>query len=180
MSDTFHKPDDHPETMAERRARMRHDWNSLIEELIQNGQQEGAFDNLPGKGKPLNLKKNLYGQDMELAHTLLKDNDLRPAWITQRRLLLEKIEALRQQIQAVWVRHLDEYEMAQGEGQRSALVISWDDACQQWETEIVALNKQINDFNLKRVIDRTEIFKLNLSEELTRCGGRRWLREIGV
>ena len=29
--------------------------NKLVEERIQKAQEEGVFDNLPGKGKPLQL-----------------------------------------------------------------------------------------------------------------------------
>jgi hypothetical protein len=178
MAEKSNKPADHPETMAERRARMRNDWNNLIEEIIEDGQQQGIFDNLPGKGKPLNLKKNPYGQEMELAHKLLKDNDLQPAWIAHRKTLLEQVDRLRQEMRTSWERHQRDYLASPGEGQRSALVVSWADACDAWDAQILALNKQINDFNLKRVIDRTELFKLNLDEELNRCGAPRWLRAL--
>ena len=105
MSDEPEKSVDHPETMAERRARIRHDWDNLIEDLIAEGQKQGVFDNLPGEGKPLKLKKNPYAPEMDLAHQLLKDNDLRPTWITLRNELLEQIRLLRLEIEHTWERH---------------------------------------------------------------------------
>ena len=66
----------------------------------------------------------------------------------------------------------------QGEGQRSALVIAWDDACLKWIETIAELNRQINNFNLKRPSDKLEMFKLNLDKELERAGARRYLQQL--
>ena len=78
------KPIENPIELAEYRTRLRNDRQDLIEELIQDGMESGLFDNLSGKGKPLNLNKNSYAADMELANELLKENDLPPLWIVQR------------------------------------------------------------------------------------------------
>ena len=61
---------------SEHRWRMRSDWDNLIDELIEEGRRQGAFDNLPGAGKPLNLRRNRYAPETELAHDLLRQNDL--------------------------------------------------------------------------------------------------------
>ncbi len=176
MSDKPADSDKGQETPAERRARMRQDWSNLIEDLIEDGRQKGMFDDLPGKGKPLNLNKNPFGQEMELAHKLLKQNDMAPAWIVNRKLLIKQIEALRSDIQRNWIRHDQAYRYAQADGNRGALRISWDDACLEWQGQINDLNKQIDAFNLKRPSDNLEIFKLNLEEELARFGAQRWLK----
>jgi len=165
-----------PVDQAERRRRMRDDWHNLIEDLIQDGQEKGIFDNLPGKGKPLNLRKNPYAADMELANSLLKQNDLAPAWIMERNDIIARSEALRADIQRTWRRHEQQFRFVQGEGQRGALTISWDDACQKWQAEIVELNKQIDRFNLKRPANGLEIFKVTLDRELARVEAPRWLR----
>ncbi|MCA9922620.1 MAG: DUF1992 domain-containing protein, partial [Anaerolineales bacterium] len=89
---------------AKHHFRMRHDWNNLIDDLIQDGQNQGMFDNLPGKGKPLNLKKNIYGADQALAHGLMKHNEIVPAWIMDRNHILEQIDALRAEIKRTWQR----------------------------------------------------------------------------
>jgi len=41
------------------RQRIRHDWDNLIEDIIAEGRDRGLFDNLKGKGKPLDLNKSL-------------------------------------------------------------------------------------------------------------------------
>jgi hypothetical protein len=35
-------------------------FNKIIEDRIQRAQQEGAFDNLPGKGKPLDFEDDSF------------------------------------------------------------------------------------------------------------------------
>lgn len=163
---------------ARHRFRMRHDWHNLIDDLIEEGREQGVFDNLPGKGKPLNLKRNLYAPESELAHDLLRKNDLKPAWIAIRSTLLAQIEMLRSEIQRKWTRYDGEYRVVQGATQQQALIIGWDDTCLVWEAEIVELNKQIESFNLKRLSDNLELFKLNLAEELAKIGARRYLRQL--
>lgn len=164
------------EKQLEHRIRMRFEWDGLIEDLIKDGQESGAFDNLRGKGKPLDLSKNIYEGDSALANTFLKDNNMRPSWISSRGTILSQVEALRGNITHTWQRHERAFNNAQDETRRGALAISWDDACKHWEEQIVKLNKQIGDFNLRRPSDNLEIFKLRFDEELNRVGARRWLR----
>lgn len=167
-----------PEAKARHRYRMQHDWHNLIEDLIEEGYEQGVFDNLPGKGKPLILKRNLYAPEKELAHGLLKHNDLKPAWIMARADLTAQINSLRTEIKRKWTLYEREYRLGQGEAQRSALVIGWDDACLKWDESIRELNRQIESFNLKRPSDNLEILKLNLEEELKRANARRYLRKL--
>ena len=145
-----------------------------MDELIQEGMEKGHFDNLPGKGKPLNLNKNPYAADMELANELLKENDLPPAWILQRNEILAKMAKLRAEIGRQWEWHMCEFSIATTD--KGRLTIRWDDYCLKWINEIAELNKAINTFNLKRPSDNLEIFKLNLEDELKRVGAPRWLR----
>ena len=167
-----------PEAKAHHRYRMEYDWQNLIDDLIEEGREQGVFDNLPGKGKPLNLKRNLFAPEKELAHGLLKQNDLKPAWIMARSELMTQIDNLRTDIKRKWVLYEREYRLGQGEGPRSALVIAWDDVCLKWIETIAELNRQINNFNLKRPSDKLEMFKLNLDKELERAGARRYLQQL--
>lgn len=158
------------------RMRMHTDLKGLVEDLIEDGRQRGIFDNLKGKGKPLPLQRNIYEGSQELANRLLKDNQLRPAWISHRLTILERIEELRGEIGRTWQRYEEAVRLARGEGQTGALVVGWDDLCRKWEAEIVKINKLINDYNLKRPSERLEIFKLRLTDELQRAGAPRYLR----
>jgi hypothetical protein len=51
----------------------------LVEERIQAAQSEGAFDNLPGKGRPLVLEDDSgVPEDLRLTYKVLKNSDCLP------------------------------------------------------------------------------------------------------
>jgi hypothetical protein len=51
----------------------------IAEERIQEAQREGLFDNLPGKGKPLNLDEdNAVPEDLRLSFKILKNANCLP------------------------------------------------------------------------------------------------------
>lgn len=53
--------------------------SSIVEERIQNAQKEGVFDNLPGKGKPLNLDDDsAVPEDLRLTFKVLKNSHCLP------------------------------------------------------------------------------------------------------
>jgi len=160
---------------AEHHMRMRFGWDDLIEELIQEGQEKGSFDNLRGHGKPLDLKQNSFRGEWDLAHRIMKDNDVVPPWISDRKEALAAVTIFREDLQRQWPRYRQAYQLAAGEGQRTALILEWDERCRAWELQIVRINKGISNFNLRRPRgqDNMELFKLSLTEELQRIGASR-------
>ena len=166
------------ERLLEHRLRMRFDRANLIDDLIEDGRQQGLFDNLRGQGKPLNLNKNPYVGQNDLANSLLKDNQMVPAWLAQRNGIHEQIQTFRQKMLRVWRRYEQEYHYVQDDGLRRGLIIGWDDEVQKLETELGQINKQVDSYNLKRPLENLEIYKLRLDEELVRAGARRYLRDM--
>ncbi len=163
------------ERQAEHKIRMRFEYRDLIEDLIQDGQERGVFDNLSGKGKPLNLDSNVYEGDRKLANALMKEHDLVPLWLAKRNKIQRAMDELRQDIGRNWGRHEQAYRLAKDKGRRAALRLSWDALCRDWEEEIGELNKLVDDFNLRRPSDNMELFKLRLDHELKRSGASRTL-----
>ena len=54
-------------------------FDAIVEERIRTAQQEGAFDNLPGKGKPLNLEDDsAVPEDLRLTYKVLKNSNCLP------------------------------------------------------------------------------------------------------
>ncbi|PEI95678.1 enterochelin esterase [Bacillus pseudomycoides] len=52
-----------------------------ISSIVKRAEKSGAFDDLPGRGKPLNIDKSLsYNPEKQLYKTL-KDNHVLPRWI---------------------------------------------------------------------------------------------------
>ena len=51
----------------------------VVEERIREAQREGAFDNLPGKGKPLQLEdQSLIPEDLRMSYHILKNAHVLP------------------------------------------------------------------------------------------------------
>ena len=51
----------------------------LVEERIRDAQQKGAFENLPGKGKPLQLEdQSMVPEDLRMSYHILKNAHVLP------------------------------------------------------------------------------------------------------
>ena len=67
----------------------------LIEEKIKEAMDRGEFDNLPGRGKPIDLEDYFATpEDMRVGHSILKS----AGFIPEEAQLLKDIESLRQQL----------------------------------------------------------------------------------
>src|SRR5436853_3248897 len=59
-------------------------WDTRIisDRKIQEAQEDGEFDNVPGAGKPLNLDDDLFiPAHLRAAHRILKNANVPPDWI---------------------------------------------------------------------------------------------------
>ena len=56
-------------------------WETLTERLIREAQAEGAFDDLPHQGRPLDLDDDTYAGDMAVANRVLRNAGAAPPWI---------------------------------------------------------------------------------------------------
>ncbi len=163
-----HDPDEH-------HRRMRFQWHDLMEDLIEDGRRRGLFDALPGAGKPLNLDRNIYEGSNTLANQLMKDNDIHPAWLSNRLGVVEKIERFRSEMSRTWERYRSAFDQAQGQSHRQALNVGWDEVCRSWQSRIEEINKEIASYNLKRPREQMELYALRLADELKRIEAPRFL-----
>ena len=61
-------------------------FDEIIERRIREAQQNGAFDNLPGRGKPLELEDDSHvPEDLRLAYKILKNANCLPPEIELRK-----------------------------------------------------------------------------------------------
>ena len=68
-------------------------WETIAERKIREAMSEGAFDNLTGKGRPLNLEENPYEEpSLRMAHRLLRNNGFAPAWVEEAKDLEQEID----------------------------------------------------------------------------------------
>ena len=69
---------------------------SLIDKLIRESMERGEFDDLPGRGQPIDLSENPF-EDPELrtVHRLLRNAGFAPAWIEERKDIDAELERAR-------------------------------------------------------------------------------------
>ncbi len=76
----------HAAGQSQRSAANQNDFETLIDRLIEQARADGAFDNLPGAGKPLRYDDDaLTPEDMRAGFRLLKNAGFAPFWIEARR-----------------------------------------------------------------------------------------------
>ncbi len=79
----------------------------IAERKIQEAMEEGAFDNLAGRGRPLELEENPYEDpSLRMGHRLLRNNGFVPPWVEERKELerdiaLARDERNRERIDAI-------------------------------------------------------------------------------
>lgn len=176
--DPYRKSSDNHEVARRKQARASEDIRGLVDRIIDDAQSKGVFENLPGRGKPLELDdKNPFEGNRHLAYKLLKDNNYTLPWIANRNEQLEKIEAFRERLEQAWQQTLQNYRYAPSETHRMALRLAWTKQLEPFQAEIEALNKKIASLNLTVPVTNLEILKLNLDTELRRVGAGRELTE---
>ena len=152
------------------------EWQDFISQRIDEAMAQGVFDNLPGKGKPLNLNENPNEPpDMAMANKILKNNDVTPPWIGDRKKLLEDVESLRAEMAQRWGWMRSDWAATNTDRQR--LARRWADQIAAWTDQIARLNSRILDLNLTLPIWRMELLRLHLADELARIGAPERLGE---
>jgi Domain of unknown function (DUF1992) len=71
-------------------------WESLVDRKIREAQERGDFDDLPGKGRPMDLSENPYADpSLGPAFRMLKNAGVVPSFLQERREILQAVEAAR-------------------------------------------------------------------------------------
>jgi DnaJ family protein C protein 28 len=118
-----------------------------IEELLRQAIAEGKFDNLPGKGKPLQLDKENPHADpaWELAYKILKDAGYSLPWIETIREIEADIESTRLELKLAWQGYLAARDEGTSANYTSA---EWQQAQQTFREKMSVLNQRIRNYNL--------------------------------
>ena len=153
------------------------DWESWIDQQIREAQERGEFDDLPGKGSPLDLTPNPYAREQELAYKVLKEAGYAPEWIEMDKAIRGKLDRAR----AVMARRWEWREARLGElegrsdgwsgAERGRVLASWQEAVAAFEAELETINREIAELNLKVPSPRFQRSKLRLPRELERLMG---------
>jgi DnaJ family protein C protein 28 len=135
-----------------------------IEEHIRQAMQAGKFDDLPGKGKPLNLDENPHvDPDWRLAHHMLKSSGYTLPWIAARQEIEALIDDARSALRRAWGWH----ERALGGGQPAAQVeAEWRRAQRAFAEQVEKINQKIFDYNLQTPAEKFQLMKVNADREI--------------
>jgi hypothetical protein len=145
-------------------------WIELIaDRKIRDAQEEGAFDNLAGKGKPIDLSADRgVPPEQRLAYRILKDAHFLPDWIELDKDIRTRAERLEERIRAFSERHQGKVAGVKGgsmqqefamDAQRDAFLVSV-------AKDLRLLNASIDRYNLVVPAFTRQKFRLNLEERM--------------
>ncbi|HEU4479068.1 MAG TPA: DUF1992 domain-containing protein [Pyrinomonadaceae bacterium] len=115
---------------------------SLTEKSIREAIEKGEFDNLPGKGQPLDLSENPFEDpDLRTVHRLLRNAGFAPAWIEERKDIEAQFDLARTTLARAW-------QIYRPDG-----VSPSDDAWQrnvaEFRAKVIELRRRVHIYNLK-------------------------------
>lgn len=155
----YRHPDEKPGRAGS--ARREAERQSLVEQRIQEAMAEGAFDNLPGAGKPQPLNENPFVEPGQAwAFGLLKRNGFAPRWIELGKQIRQETAAARDQLRRAWQFH-------QQNPDESAA--GWARAVARFEEAAGQINRKIDDYNLLVPLLSSQQPRLSTPAELRRA-----------
>lgn len=137
-------------------------WRNSIEQQIKQAQAEGKFDNLPGKGKPLNLEENPFEDPaMRNVYRMLRDSGYSLPWIEE----LKRVDADLKKARADLARRWNWY---QNNIDKSPVFAEeeWSQAVDDFKEKVTKINKRISNYNLEIPSARFERVKINAAREI--------------
>jgi len=124
-------------------------FGNASDEIIKRAIDEGAFDNLPGKGKPLVWNENPHeSEDWQLAYHLLSNNGYSLPWLDLRTEIEQAIDH------------------ARATARQAFDLGRWQEYQDLFKEQIGALNQRIFQYNLQAPSTQFHLLKLNLSREI--------------
>jgi DnaJ family protein C protein 28 len=136
-----------------------------MDEQIRQAMQRGDFDNLPGKGKPLNLNENPHADpDWRIAYRILKENGFTLPWIETRRGIELDFENCIKSLQQSW----DWRKKATGRRGLMHAEREWQQALQKFRDQIDRINKRIRDYNLEIPSDQFQRRQIDADLEINK------------
>jgi hypothetical protein len=111
---------------------------TLVEKKIREAMEAGEFDDLPGKGQPLDLRENPFEDpDLRMVHRLLRNAGFAPAWIEERKDIDAELEKARVQLTRARLLYGSDRDH------------DWQRNIVEFRDKVAELNERIKIYNLK-------------------------------
>ena len=119
----------------------------VIDAIIKKAMEEGKFDNLPGKGQPLNLENNPFvDESWRMAFDILKKDGFALPWMEKRSQIEDELAQAKMALARTWAWHQEK--LAAG-GKEPWIEQEWKTAQRKFEEKAVELNNRIDGYNLE-------------------------------
>ncbi|CAO2190268.1 unnamed protein product [Urochloa humidicola] len=127
---------------------------NVVEQRIWHSMEEGHFENLPGKGKPLNLSSNPHADPAEdTLYRILSRNGCAPEWVELNKEIRGMIASWRSALKKALANKSDD------DGS------NWNDDCRVLQQQIRQINDKVFRYNLIVPFGR-QMFGLNWDKEV--------------
>ncbi len=134
-----------------------------IEDQIRRAMEEGQFNDLPGKGKPLKLDDNPSDDpDWRMANKILKDGGYSLPWIENRHEIEENLVSARAELQRAWNWRQENQESFPS----TRIEAEWNRAELAFRKKIEAINKKIFSYNLEAPNIHLQRLTVNIEKEI--------------
>jgi hypothetical protein len=146
--------------------------DSAVDEAIKRAQQDGAFDDLPGKGKPLTWRDDTHAGDMALAFHMMANAGFTPDWIERGRELRARADELESGLaawEAWWNQQRDAAATLPAEsarGRRNELLASAALRVDQFRKAASELNERIDRYNLTVPVPTARMARIDVDRRV--------------
>jgi hypothetical protein len=123
-------------------------WESIAERKIREAIEAGQFDNLPSKGKPIELDID-PDPSLWMTHHLLRVNGFAPAWIEEAKDIDTAVSRFRADLRSAGRRHT---------------------AIDEFRGRAAEINRRILTYNLKSPSAQFHKWPLEIEAEIRRLG----------
>jgi DnaJ family protein C protein 28 len=136
-----------------------------IEDHIRKAIEDGQFDDLPGKGKPIRWDDNPFVEpDWQLAYRMLRDAGFALPWMDTRKEIETQQKTARASLKRAWAWR----QLAMAAGQPPAFVDDeWQRALSVFQEQIAEINQRIFDYNLEVPLPRFQRPPVDAQAEIT-------------
>ena len=114
----------------------------MAEKMLREAIENGEFDDLPGKGEPIDLRENPFEDpDLRTVHRLLRNAGFAPAWIEERKDIDAELATAQTKLSRAWALF--------GPGAKVPSDAEWERSVKEFREQVLELQQRIRIYNLK-------------------------------